>query len=129
MPLNNSRADDFDARTRSGGDPRLSQRRRPSAWEWLKYTFGAGLGPQLSQWVLRDTTGPTWWLRHLVRSMLWLVLPVAAIVVFLPGPLDLRIYTAVLGVRTTEHRLVKAGFSPGEGEQVRQERAARRRHE
>jgi hypothetical protein len=59
----------------------------------------------------------------------------AAIVIFLPGPLDVRIYTAVLGTLTgliwaismmwgtTEHRLIKAGFAPGEAEQARQERA------
>jgi hypothetical protein len=122
-------------------DPRLRQRRRPNPWEWLRYAFGSGLSPQLSQWVLKDTTGRTWWLRHLVRSTLWMAPLVIAILVFLPGPIDLRIYTAVLGFLTglmwaiftmwgiTEHRLVKAGFPPGESEQVRLERVEAARAE
>ena len=122
-------------------DPRLRVRNRPNPAEWLFYAFGGGLRPELSQWVLRDTTGRTWWLRHVVRAMLQMAPLVAAVVLFLPGPLDLRVYTAVMGLLTglmwavftmwgtTEHRLVKAGFAPGEGEQVRQERsqAARER--
>jgi hypothetical protein len=58
-------------------------------------------------------------------------------VVFLPGPLDIRVPCGVLGVLTglfwtgatmwgtTEHRLTKAGFAPGVAEQARAERVQR----
>jgi hypothetical protein len=122
-------------------DPRLRVRKRPNPVEWVWYAFGGGLSPQLSQWVLRDTTGSTWWLRHIGRILLQLAPFIVAVVVFLPGPLEVRIDTAVLGLLsgliwavsmmwgTTEHRLIKAGFAPGEAEQARHERSvARRRH-
>jgi hypothetical protein len=103
--------------------------------EWLWYSFGGGLSPQLSQWVLRDTTGSTWWLRHIGRILLQLAPFLVAVVVFLPGSLEVRTYTAVLGLLsgliwavsmmwgTTEHRLIKAGFAQGEAEQARHERS------
>lgn len=131
------RNDPFQAGRGQVGDPRLRVRKRPTPWEWLWYAFGGGLDPRLSQWVLRDTTGPTWWLRHIVRTLLQLAPFIAAVIVFLPGPLDLRIYTAVLGLLcalvvglstmwgTTEHRLVKAGFAPDEAERARAERHRR----
>jgi hypothetical protein len=28
------------------------QHRRPNAWQWLRYSLGAGLPPELSGWVL-----------------------------------------------------------------------------
>ena len=131
---NRSRHDAFGPQ--SGDDPRLTIRTRPNPWEWLRYSLGGGLSPQLSQWVLKDTTGRTWWARHLLRAILQMSPLIIAIMVFLPGPVDLRIYTSVLGLftglfwavfamwGTTEHRLIKAGFAPGEGETVRQERSA-----
>jgi hypothetical protein len=118
-------------------DPRLQVRKRPNPAEWLWYVFGGGLSPQLSQWVLRDTTRPNWWLRHIVRVLVQLAPFIAAIVIFLPGPLDVRAYTAALGLGTglicalsmmwgtTEHRLIKAGFAPDEAERIRQERSER----
>lgn len=120
-------------------DPRLHRRARPNPLEWVWYSFGGGLSPQLSQWVLHDTTGSTWWLRHVGRVLLQLAPFIAAIVVFLPGPLEVRIYTAALGLGTgliwalsmmwgtTEHRLMKAGFAPGAADEARQARAAARR--
>ncbi len=131
-PPRRSRASTADAK-------RGAQRRHPSVWQWIRYSFGAGLPPSLSQWVLHDTTGPTWWLRHIGRSMLQMAPLIAAVVLFLPGPLDLRLYTALLGTLTglmcsvflmwgiTEHRLVKAGFAPGVAEQAREERVTARR--
>lgn len=133
------RRDAFQTGGPAGRDPRLRIRKRPKPLEWLWYAFGGGLSPQLSQWVLHDTTGPTWWLRHIGRALLQLAPFIAAILTLLPGPLDDRIYTAVLGLLTgliltlsimwaaTEHRLIKAGFAPGVGEQVRQERTEGRR--
>ncbi|MEP6852558.1 MAG: DUF5313 family protein [bacterium] len=122
-----------------GAAKRGGQRRRPTVWQWIRYSCGAGLPPSLSQWVLHDTTGPTWWLRHLSRSILQMAPLVAAVILFLPGPIDLRLYTALLGFLTglmcsvffmwgiTEHRLVKAGFAPGVAEQAREERVSAHR--
>ena len=135
--------DAFQTGDRTRSDPRIEVRRRPNPREWLWYAFGGGLPPQLSQWVLRDTTGQNWWVRHIGRALLQMAPLIAAVVTFLPGPLDLRIYCAVLGFltgliwalstmwSTTEHRLIKAGFTPGEAEQARAERAdvAKRRHQ
>jgi Family of unknown function (DUF5313) len=116
-------------------DPRLRVRNRPNPVEWTWYAFGGGLSPQLSQWVLRDTTGPTWCLRHICRALLQMAPFILAVVLFLPGPLNVRMYTALLGLLTgmmwsiammwgrTEHRLIKAGFAPGDAEQARHERA------
>lgn len=124
-------------RRREGLDPKLYVKRRPSVWQWLYYSFGGGLPPDLSQWVLHDTTSRTWWLRQLLRSVLQMSPLVLAVMLFLPTSLSIRLYTCVLGLATglfnavffmwgtTEHRLVKAGFAPGVGEQVREERAAR----
>jgi hypothetical protein len=130
-----SGSDAFQVGEPADQDPRLQVRKRPNPREWLWYAFGGGVSPQLSQWVLKDTTGPTWWLRHIFRALLQMSPLIVAVIVFLPGPLDLRIYTAVLGLLTglmwgiftmwgtTEHRLTKAGFAPGEGEQIRTERS------
>jgi Family of unknown function (DUF5313) len=114
---------------------RLHVQRRPNPGQWLWYAVGGRLRPELSQWVLRDTTGRTWWLRHLSRALLQLAPLIAAVVIFLPGPLNLRVSCAILGLltgliwavatmwNTTEHRLLKAGFAPGEAEQARRQRA------
>ena len=114
------------------------QQRRPSVRQWLWYSVGGGLPPELSQWVLKDVTGRTWWLRHLARATLQMTPLLLVVLLALPGPLDLRVYTAVLGLFTgyfysvfvmwgvTEHRLTKAGFAPGVSEQVREERTVAR---
>ena len=102
---------------------------------WLWYAFGGGLPARFTPWVLHDTTGRTWWLRHLVRVALQIAPVVAAIIVFVPGPLSLRIATAGIGAimgavyggayihETTEHRLVKAGYPRGAGPLLRAQRA------
>jgi hypothetical protein len=61
--------------------------------------------------------------------------PMAAVVVFLPGPLHLRLLTALVAGagaflftvvwvnEATESRLVRAGWGSGTGEQVRERRS------
>jgi hypothetical protein len=109
-------------------------RPRPGPLRWLGYTFGTGLPPRFAPWVLHDTTSRTWWLRHFARLAVQMAPFVAAIIVFVPGPLSLRVMTAAAGAvmgaiygiaylhETTEHRLVKAGYPRGTGPAERAER-------
>jgi hypothetical protein len=98
---------------------------RPAAHRWIGYAFGAGLPERNSGWVLFDTTTGTWWLRHIARTLVQLVLPIALLVGLLPAPWGLRIAAAGAGVflalifslaylsETTENRVVKAGYPAG----------------
>lgn len=109
---------------------------RPGPLRWLAYAYGAGLPPRYRAWVLFDTTCSTWLLRHVVRSLLMIAPPVAAVIVFLPAPVGLRVLTAftagacalmfmvVHTIETTERRVVKAGFPGGTAEAMRSRRGA-----
>ena len=102
-------------------------RPRPNPLRWLWYAFGGGLPARHAPWVLHDTTCRTWWARHIARVIVQAAPIIAAIIVFVPGPLSLRVMTAAAGAvmgliygiaymhETTEHRLVKAGYPPGTG--------------
>lgn len=112
---------------------------RPGPWQWLRYSVGAGLPPELHAWVLRDTTGPTWVPRHLARALVYVVPLVLAVLLLLPGPFWIRgmaaiggtvmalIWSAAYMVESTERRLVKAGYPPNTGETTRRQRAAETR--
>ena len=109
---------------------------RPNPAQWLWYAFGGGLPPRYAPWVLHDTTTRTWWLRHIVRCLIQVAPFVIAIIVFVPGPLWLRVMCslggAIMGLifsisymhETAEHRLVKAGYPQGTGPRVRAERTS-----
>jgi hypothetical protein len=116
-------------------------RRRPTHLQWVWYALGGGLPRELSPWVLADTTGRTWIVRHLVRAVVQ-VLPVLILCVFVvPVPLAYRLSAAVGGLllglffsmafmtETIEHRVTKAGYPPGTAARVRDERAERDRLE
>lgn len=108
---------------------------RPNPFQWLWYAFWGPLPDRYRTWVLYDATCPTWLLRHLARILTIAVPPVVLVVVFLPGPLHLRVLTAlVAGVgaflftavwvnEATEQRLVRAGWPWGTGPEVRERRA------
>jgi len=114
-------------------------RRRPSPWQWIRYSFGARLPAGLRAWVLHDTTSRTWWLRHVLRSLLQMSPLIAAVLIFIPGPFWIRGMSALGGglmgliyaigymTETTEHRLYKAGYALGTGEAIREERSRRER--
>jgi hypothetical protein len=114
---------------------------RPNPVQWVWYALGGGLPRRLSPWVLADTTGRTWIVRHLLRAVVQ-VLPVMALCVFVvPVPLAYRLSAAVGGLlialmfsiafmtETIEHRVTKAGYPPGTAARVRAERAERDRVE
>jgi hypothetical protein len=115
--------------------------KRPTIWQWLRYSFGAGLPAELDEWVLRDTTGPTWVWRHLARSIVQIAPIVIPIVLFLPGPEWIRLVAVIAGaamallfslaymVESNDRRLGKAGYPSGLGERTRQQRATRAQSE
>jgi hypothetical protein len=116
------------------------QKRRPNPLQWVWYALGGGLPRELSSWVLADTTGRTWILRHLARAVVQM-LPVVVLCLIVPVPLGYRLSAAVGGLligllfsmafmtETIEHRAAKAGYPPGTAERVRAERAERDRVE
>jgi hypothetical protein len=116
------------------------QERRPNPLQWVWYALGGGLPRELSPWVLADTTGRTWIVRHLVRAVVQM-LPVVVLCLLVPVPLAYRISAAVGGLllgllfsmafmtETIEHRVSKAGYPPGTAGRLRAERAERDRLE
>ncbi len=115
--------------------------KRPTVGQWLRYSFGAGLPEHLDEWVLRDTTGPTWVWRHLARSIVQITPIVVPIVLFLPGAEWIRLVAVIAGsamallfslaymVESNDRRLAKAGYPAGLGERLRQDRATRAQSE
>ncbi len=116
------------------------QKRRPNPLQWVWYALGGGLPRELSPWVLADTTGRTWILRHLARAVVQM-LPVVVLCLLVPVPLAYRVSAAAGGLllgllfsmafmtETIEHRVAKAGYPPGTAARLRAERAERERLE
>jgi hypothetical protein len=98
---------------------------RPAPHRWLWYAMGGSLPARNRGWVLHDTTARTWWLRHVVRMLVQLAIPVALIMIFLPASWQLRaacalggfllalFYSAAYMPESTENRVVKAGYPAG----------------
>jgi len=114
---------------------------RPNPAQWVWYALGGGLPRHLSPWVLADTTGRTWIVRHLLRAAVQ-VLPVMVLCLLVPPvPLAYRLSAAFGGLfialmfsiafmtETIEHRATKAGYPPGTAARLREERAERDRVE
>ena len=114
---------------------------RPNPVQWLWYALGGGLPRRLSPWVLADTTGRTWILRHMLRAVVQ-VAPVMALCLLVPpvslayrlsaafgGLLIALIFSMAFMTETIEHRATKAGYPPGTAARVRAERAERDRVE
>jgi hypothetical protein len=110
------------------------QKRRPNPLQWVWYALGGGLPRELSPWVLADTTGRTWILRHLARAVVQM-LPVVVLCLLVPVPLVYRLSAAAGGLllgllfsmafmtETIEHRVSKAGYPSGTAGRIRAERA------
>jgi hypothetical protein len=100
---------------------------RPNPLQWIWYTFGGGLGPRYSGWVLHDVTARTRWLRQTVRAVVQVMLPAAVV----SGVLSVLGFGwiifggvacgALLGLwyslayidQTGDRRLVKHGYESG----------------
>jgi hypothetical protein len=104
---------------------------RPAPHRWVWYALGGRLPARNRGWVLYDTTTGTWWLRHLVRSMVQMAVPIVLVMTLLPAGWELRAAAAGGGVflalifsvaymtETTEHRVVKAGYPAGTAQAAR----------
>ena len=114
---------------------------RPNPVQWLWYALGGGLPRRLSPWVLADTTGRTWILRHMLRAVVQ-VAPVMALCLLVPpvslayrlsaafgGLMIALIFSMAFMTETIEHRAAKAGYPPGTAARIRAERAERERVE
>jgi hypothetical protein len=111
---------------------------RPDPARWLWYAFGGSLPERYSTWVFKDTTSRTWVLRHVARSLAQLAVPIAVVLLVVPGPFWIRGMAALGGVllglifsfaymtETIEHRLVRAGYPAGSGAAAHQRAAEQR---
>jgi Family of unknown function (DUF5313) len=109
--------------------------------QWVWYALGGGLPRTLSPWVLADTTGRTWILRHVARAVVQMLPVVALCLLVPPVPMAYRLAAAGGGLliglmfsmafmtETIEHRTAKAGYEPGTAARVREERQERQRIE
>ena len=115
-----------------------SSPRRPNALQWFWYSLGGRLPARYNDWVLHDTTTRTWALRHVLRAWVQLAIPIALVLLLVPGAFWIRGMAALGGillalffsvaymVETTENRVKRAGFPAGTAEAAR-DRAARER--
>ena len=115
-----------------------AQRQRPGVLRWLWYAMGGGLPERHATWVLHDTSTRTWALRHVLRSMVQLAVPIVLVLVLVPGPFWIRSMAALGGIllglffslgymtETTENRVKRAGYPAGSAQAAR-DRAARER--
>lgn len=104
---------------------------RPAPHRWLGYALGGGLPARHRGWVLHDTTTGTWWLRHVLRMLVQLAIPIGLLMALMPGSWALRAACAGGGAalalffsicympETTENRVVKAGYPAGTATRVR----------
>lgn len=109
---------------------------RPGPLRWTWYAFGGKLPDRYREWVLHDVTCPTWWLRHVVRSLVQ-VTPVAILLLVILGPQWITylavaagailalIYSLAYIEETGEHRLGKHGYPVGTGRKIRAHRTHR----
>ena len=112
------------------GEP-TEELHRPGALRWLWYAMGGGLPEQHSAWVLHDTTTGSWGWRHVLRAAVQMTVPIALVLLLVPGPFWIRGMTALGGLllglifsiaymtETTENRVKKAGYAPGTAQAVR----------
>jgi hypothetical protein len=119
--------------TQTSGKPR-----RPGLFRWLWYAMGGGLPARYSPWVLYDTSTRTWMVRHLLRSLVQLAVPIALVLLLVPGPFWIRGMAALGGIflalffslgymtETLENRVKHAGYPAGSAQAAR-DRAARER--
>jgi hypothetical protein len=109
---------------------------RPDPPRWLWYTFGGTLGPRYAEWVLRDTTSRTRWLRQAVRGTVQISPLALVMLVVLPfswltgaaianGLILALVYSFAYIDQTGERRLVKHGYEPGTLEATLHERYLR----
>jgi hypothetical protein len=107
------------------------ERHRPGVLRWLWYAMGGGLPERHSAWVLHDTTTRSWGVRHVLRAVVQMSVPIALVLLLVPGPFWIRGMAAMGGLllglmfsvaymtETTENRVKKAGYRAGTAQAVR----------
>ncbi|MGY1697308.1 DUF5313 family protein [Geodermatophilus sp. SYSU D00814] len=112
-------------------DPAPPPRVRPGVLRWVAYAMGTGLPERHRTWVLYDTTTRTWVLRHVARTLVQLAVPIALVLVLVPGAFWIRGLSALGGLilgmafslaymtEAVENRVKKAGYAPGSAQAVR----------
>jgi Family of unknown function (DUF5313) len=122
----------------AGPDDGASELHRPGPLRWLWYAVGGGLPQRHAAWVLHDTTAKTWHLRHVLRAAVQMALPIALVLLLVPGPFWIRGMAALGGLllglifsiaymtETTENRVKKAGYPAGTAQAVRDRAGAAR---
>ena len=122
--------------------------RRPDPIRWFWYALGGRLPARFSPWVLHDTTTRTWALRHVLRSLVQLAVPIGLVLLLVPGEFWIRGMAALGGIllglffslaympETTENRVKRAGYPAGTAQatrdrlaQAREVDASRRRRD
>ncbi|MDP9392294.1 MAG: DUF5313 domain-containing protein [Actinomycetota bacterium] len=100
--------------------------------------MGGALPARHASWVLHDTSTRTWALRHVLRSLVQLAIPIALVLMFVPGPFWIRGMSALGGVllalffslgymtETLENRAKRAGYPAGAAQAAR-DRSGRER--
>ena len=111
---------------------------RPGPFRWLWYAVGGGLPRRFRSWVLYDVSTSTWFVRHLARTMVQLAVPIALVLLLVPGEFWIRGMAAVGGVilaliysiaymtEFLENRVVKAGYPVGSAQAARDRNTAER---
>jgi hypothetical protein len=114
------------------------QLQRPGPFRWLWYALGGGLPRRFSTWVLYDTSTSTWLLRHVARALVQLAVPIALVLLLVPGEFWIRgmaalggvilamIYSISYSTEFSENRAVKAGYQVGSAQAARDSNARRR---
>ncbi|MFC8529047.1 DUF5313 family protein [Nocardia sp. NPDC057227] len=112
----------------------------PSLTQRLGYLFGRTLPASMSDWVLRDLTGPGATRRYLLRILIP-VIPPLLLFLLLPGPLwmgaammallyiPLVYFTVALMYVYRRHRLVQHGLDPALADAEARARGAAERAE
>jgi hypothetical protein len=115
----------------SAGTTPSDAMRRPDPVHWLWYAMGGGLPARNRTWVLHDTTTRTWALRHMLRAIVQLAVPIGLVLLLVPGEFWIRGMAALGGillamffsvaymVETTENRVKRAGYPAGTAEATR----------
>ncbi|NEM07118.1 DUF5313 family protein [Geodermatophilus normandii] len=112
-------------------DQEVPPRVRPGPLRWIAYAMGIGLPERHRTWVLYDTTTRTWVWRHVVRTFVQLAVPIALVLLLVPGAFWIRAMAALGGLilgmafslaymtEAVENRVKKAGYAPGSAQAVR----------
>src|SRR5918997_1470934 len=112
-------------------DQESPPRVRPGPLRWVAYAMGTGLPERHRTWVLLDTTTSTWVWRHVARTLVQLAVPIALVLLLVPGAFWIRGLSALGGLilgmafslaymtEAVENRVKKAGYAPGSAQAVR----------